>query len=535
MADLDSPSKQLIWELQSLLISQDNLNAQREREASERAATHRLALAAAAAEHEKVRNAAEAERLKLEEAIRAEKERRREAERRQAEREERLRIEKEAAERQRREDEEREKVEKQRRHIEKARKEREEEQTKRRHEEERQRQAQEEHQNQQRQARERQQRESVEKARQASDTAPKSVPSPNPSQTQSQYAILSQSSRQFTLSPQEIDSDTALHARYLEIHQSLKQLRRNVTSSILSNKPLKAHIGELRRTIKKSLGQLTTGGKGSSAANRAPLLAVSTALKASLEIPNQPTVPLSTFHAWVSLPIEAQRAEVPSYFLYLLSIFSKSLITQLLDEASASTKLADPLGIIASHVFASQSFLIARQHSLIDVLLAKYHFVCPVLFVTPPPAFSSIRSLEASPEGRTLIGWRKDDNAQRHYERQTGLGAGFAALSLRNYEKSKALSSPLPQLEWWKSLARICSLPGMLLTDTHCIVLKSMIEGQEQRILEFFGDAGKLALRSAVVGVPEKVRREKGREGSSAAKGVAGLKDVFERDRKLCV
>ena len=533
MADLDSPSKQLIWELESLLISQDNLSAQREREASERAAAHRVALAAAAAEHEKVRNVAEAERLKLEEAIRAEKERRREAQRRQAEREHQLKIEQQAAERQRQEDEEREKAEKQTRLVAKVRREREEEQAKRRYEEEHRRQAQAEQQQALQQAHEKQQREAEEVARQSTSKIP--GPASPPKIPPNQIASPSKSNSQSALSLHQKTSDTVLHARYLEIHQSLKQLRRNVTTSLLSNKPLKSHVGELRRTIKKSLGQLTAGGKTSSAANRAPLSAISNTLKTSLEIPNQPTVSLGTFQAWTDLPPDARSAEVPTYFLYLLSIFSKALITQLLDEASASTKLADPLGIIASHVFASQTFLIAGRFSLIDVLLAKYHFVCPVLFLTPPPAFSSIRSLEASPQGRTLIGWHKDDNAQRHYERQTGLGAGFAALSLRNYEKSKALSSPLPQLEWWKSLARICSLPGSLVTDTHCIVLKSMIEGQEQRILEFFGDAGRLALRASVVGVPEKVRKEKGREGSSAAKGLAGLKDIFERDKKLVV
>ena len=539
MTSLDSPSKQLIWELQSLLISQDKLAAQRDREAAERTAAHRVALAAAAAEHDKVRDAAEAERLKLEEAIRAEKERRKEAERRQAEREEQLRREQEAAERQRQEDEAREKVENQRRLLEKNRKAREDEQIKRRQQEEHHRRVEEQqHQAEeakQRQARERQQREAEEAARRVS------VPPSRPAQTQASQIkspSRAQSNQGSTLSPQQIASDTALHSRYLAIHQSLKKLRKQVTSSLLANKPLKAQIGDLRRTIKKSLGQLTAGGKGSSAANRGPLLSISNALKTSLGIPNQPAVPLGTYLASPAAlsSQDVQQAQIPCYFLYLLSIFSKALITQLLDEASASTKLADPLGIIASHVFASQNFLIAGKYSMIDVLLAKYHLVCPVLFITPPsPAFATLSSLEKSQEGRTqLLGWRKDDPPQRHYERQTGLGAGFAALSLRNYERSKALSSPLPQLEWWKALARICSLPGNLLTDTHCIVLKSMIEGQEQRILEFFGDAGKVALRSAVVGVPKKVQeRQGGGEGSSAAKGLKGLRDVCERDKKL--
>ena len=539
MAEVDSPSKQLMWELQSLLIAQEDMHMQRERKAAERAAAHRIALAAAAAEHEKVRNDAEAVRLKLEEAIRVEKERRREVAKRQAEQEEKLRIEQEAAARQRQEDEERARVENQRKLVEKLRKEREQEQEKKREAAEQESRVAEERRVQQdqiRQARERQQKEQVDAAARRSAQIATITP-PQPGSGRVQPTIQNQTKHQSSLSSQQIAADAALHTRYLEIHQSLKQLRRNVTSSLLANKPLKAQLGDLRRSIKKSLGQLTAGGKNSSATNRAPLQAISTALKSSLDIPSQRTVPLSTFFA-SALPPEttAQPPQIPTYFLYLLSIFSKSLITQLLDEASAATKLADPLGIIASHVFASQTFLIAGRYSLIDVLLAKYHLICPVLFIVPPqPPFSTIRSLESSTEGRALIGWRKDDPPQRHYERQTGLGAGFAALALRNYEKAKALSSPLPQLEWWKSVARICSLPGEILTDTHCIVLKSMIEGQEQRILEFFGSAGKMAMKEAVVGIRQKVRAADGgkREGSTAAKGLAGLKDVLEKDRKL--
>ena len=42
-------------------------------------------------------------------------------------------------------------------------------------------------------------------------------------------------------------------------------------------------------------------------------------------------------------------------------------------------------------------------------------------------------------------------------------------------------------------------------------------------------------MKEAVVGIPQKVRAADGgkREGSTAAKGLAGLKDVLEKDRKL--
>ena len=109
----------------------------------------------------------------------------------------------------------------------------------------------------------------------------------------------------------------------------------------------------------------------------------------------------------------------------------------------------------------------------------------------------------------------------------TGLGSGFAALALRNYDKAKA-SNPYPIHHFWRSLAFIINTPPAQATQTHFIVLKNLIENNEGRILEFFGDAGVLALRKALVEFPKSVGG-----GSVAAKAVAILPDVLRRDRKL--
>jgi nucleoporin GLE1 len=55
--------------------------------------------------------------------------------------------------------------------------------------------------------------------------------------------------------------------RYLEIHKSLKQLRSFVTEHAKQDPGLKKKMGEMRREIRKSVGQLTEG-KG---ANRIPV------------------------------------------------------------------------------------------------------------------------------------------------------------------------------------------------------------------------------------------------------------------------
>lgn len=210
--------------------------------------------------------------------------------------------------------------------------------------------------------------------------------------------------------------------------------------------------------------------------------------------------------------------------LYQLNIFSKAIISQFIDEAGVSPKAADPVGIIASHIFALNDFK-WNGTSMIDVLLAKFHVVCPVLW--------GIYGDEKSTEGRTRLGWWREEQGgpwvsdQRHSERMTGLGAGYAALSLRNYEKAR-LENPLPNWNYWRSMAAIVNVPSREATQTHFIVLKAMVENYETRFLEFYGDAALAALRKALIEFPRDVL-----DKSVAAKAVAVLPDVLRRDNKL--
>ena len=111
----------------------------------------------------------------------------------------------------------------------------------------------------------------------------------------------------------------------------------------------------------------------------------------------------------------------------------------------------------------------------------------------------------------------------------TGLGSGFAALSLRNYEKAK-VNNPFPDHHYWRALAAICNTPADELTPTHFVVLKGMIENYEGKFIRFFGGAAVAALRVACVELPGRARN-----GGVAAKGVGGLVDVMRRDRKIAL
>jgi len=237
-----------------------------------------------------------------------------------------------------------------------------------------------------------------------------------------------------------------------------------------------------------------------------------------------PNVDITQYLAF--LPSNAPDTSVPVLLLYELNIFAKAVIAQFIDEAGVSPKTADPVGVIASHIFTYSTFR-WNDTSLIDILLAKLHVVCPVLF--------GIYGDDTTNEGRRRIGWWRGVEGgpwvseQRHCERMTGLGAGFAALGTRNYSKTE-MKNPFPNYKYWQSLSYILNTPQQAITQTHLVVLKAMIESNETRILEIFGSAGKVVLRQALLEFP---KRNPGLQRSVAAVALGGLADVLKKDKKI--
>jgi nucleoporin GLE1 len=182
--------------------------------------------------------------------------------------------------------------------------------------------------------------------------------------------------------------------------------------------------------------------------------------------------------------------------IYMVSMFSKAVINQFTGEGAVNTKSAEPTGVLAMQILSMQEFSF-QGTSLIDILLAKFHASCPVLW--------GIYGPESTPQGKKRIGWRIQEgrfvDEQRHSERMTGLGAGFAAISLRNFSKSR-LRNPFPPKEYWESLANIVNVPPTEVQQTHLIVLKSMVENAAERFILFFDAAAVAALRHALVSFP---------------------------------
>lgn len=276
---LDSPSRQLLYELSRLGITeQENFYARLDKESLEREALHRGALAAAAVAHERIRRGAEIEREKLELQLQAERRRRdeedqRELEWRRQEKAEREIAEKKlAVERARLAEIEEKRVADARKaevaaaeEKKRVREERDAEIARRLKE-----------QQDARAKKEEIERQAKKDAKEAASRAEKgkvlaSQPS-HPPKTGISGA----------LQPNGNPEREAEHRRYIAIHRNLKDLREFLTSEASKFPQVKQQMGEMRRELKKCIGQLTEG-KG---ANRGPVSPISLLYVQSLTLLN---------------------------------------------------------------------------------------------------------------------------------------------------------------------------------------------------------------------------------------------------------
>ena len=227
-----------------------------------------------------------------------------------------------------------------------------------------------------------------------------------------------------------------------------------------------------------------------------------------------PPIDVSVFVLDQRQPAEGavnNEATMPALFIYLMNICAKGIINQFINECGANPKAADPIGVVAAHIFSQKEFL-WRGSSLIDILMAKFRVVCPALF--------GHRGNENTERGRLALGWKKDEGRwvpeQTHRDRMAGLGAGFASLSLRDFSKSSK-TNPYPPTHYWKALAYIINTPSNETSNTQYVVLRAMIEGHERRFLNFYGNAGFAALRLALVEFPKKAPPKSAAAGSLQA------------------
>ena len=261
----DSPSRQLLWELNRLAISdQEGFYAQLDKESHEREVLHQQALAEATAKHENVRRAAEQYREKLEAQIQEELKRREDEGKRELEKLRKEKVEREIAER-KREIERAKTIESEEKRIAELKKLEEDAADRRRAERERQDAERAKRQEEELKKAARQKEEvvaTVVRAKEAAIVAQKArsapvnqtpllAPAPAPTPSVQQSTV--------TTKPIQNTQLEAEHSRYLEIHRALKEFRKFMAAQAKQNTQLKGAMGDMRREIRKSVGQLRDG------------------------------------------------------------------------------------------------------------------------------------------------------------------------------------------------------------------------------------------------------------------------------------
>ena len=310
------------------------------------------------------------------------------------------------------------------------------------------------------------------------------------------------------------------HERFLSLHTWLKQVRKQVTSEAKKDEYAKKNIGHWRREITKSIGQLTRD-KNATVGPRKKVAEILNQAKqaTSIKVDVRPCFPDGTPEG-----INESNCQVSGLLIYELNMMAKAIINQWVREAGSKPETADPPGILATYIFALNDFKI-QGHTLINILIAKLHKTCPILF--------GISGNEKTAQGRAKLGWRQERdekdqkqwvNEQTHHERMTGLGAGFAALSLRDFTKAP-MPNPYPNHHYWRAVARIVNTAEP--TPSHLIVLKAMIENTTTRFCQFFGLAARVALHAALVELPQRAPQ------GPARTGLATLPAVLEKKSGL--
>ena len=254
----DSPSRQLLYELSRLgITAQENFYARLDRESRERETLHKDALAAAAVAHERIRRGAEIEREKLELQLQAERRRRDEEDQRELELRRRERAEREIAEKKQAIERAR-LAELEEKRVADARKaEAAAAEENKRMREERDAEI----------ARRLKELQGVQAKKEETEKRAKKDAKDATSRAEKANKLITAASQPSYPRAAPNSEREEEHQRYIVIHRNLKQLRKFLTSESSKFPQVKQQMGEIRRELKKCVGQLTEG-KG---ANRGPV------------------------------------------------------------------------------------------------------------------------------------------------------------------------------------------------------------------------------------------------------------------------
>ncbi|KAL9086128.1 MAG: hypothetical protein Q9159_004308 [Coniocarpon cinnabarinum] len=506
-----SPSREYLAELS---LQHDHYNkellAKLEADEKRRGKSYREALTAAKAEHERIRRAAQrAQELNLLQVEKA-KQQQENAEARELERQRHEQLEQEIADRRRRA-QEAHRLEELRKQSELEKKQHDEEAKRREEREER-----------ERHEREVAEKQAKEKAQSEAKTVVNGISNGGDEVARSNGASAPATTNEPTASLISTPKDACEkeHNQYLDLHRWLKKMRKDVERDAKSDPNLKPLLGEWRREVRKIVGQLTVGKKGT-VEPRSKILEI---LRRARKQQRPALDVRQCFAKGAPADLDDTSAQTSALMVYYLNILAKAVINQWANEGSAKTEAADPPGILVTFLFAVDDTKV-KGHSLIDILLAKMHRVCPVVF--------GIYGNDKTDAGKARLGWDRvyDSNGlektgwateQRHNDRMLGLGAGYASIALRDFSRAP-MPNPYPPINYWRAIARIVNTPAHDITQSHLIVLKALIERSVERFAKFFRKAAQVALRNALIDFPKKAP-----EGPAKV-GLTTLPDVLNK------
>ncbi|KAK6442964.1 hypothetical protein LTR95_000842 [Oleoguttula sp. CCFEE 5521] len=311
------------------------------------------------------------------------------------------------------------------------------------------------------------------------------------------------------------------HQRYLDLHKRLKQMRRDVLAEA-HRMGVKDRLSDKRRELTTAIGQTN---KHDKAAQQATMRKVRDIVLAGASIlPLK--VDISPYIISVSPEaLKGNNADTfgPAGLLFMLSWLAKTVIRQFAAEASDDGKAADPIGVLTVTIFANPD-LRPNGIPLIDMLWAKYHKVCPALF--------GISGTQNTKAGRLRLGWDLDEDDAANYRRFRGFAVGFAAITLRDFSKSRN-PNPAPNALYWTSLARILSTPAGLQSSTQYTILQHMIHLYVHRFIQFYGGAAIAAIRKACYDFPATAPRLASGGDDPAVQAMKSLPFSLQKEYQL--
>jgi nucleoporin GLE1 len=216
--------------------------------------------------------------------------------------------------------------------------------------------------------------------------------------------------------------------------------------------------------------------------------------------------------------------QVPLCLVYFLNIFTKYILAAFISNGG-SPKNNSTVGAAVVYVFGDPQLMLGGSVPMIDILLAKMHKVCPVLF--------GITGDDTTKAGRVRLGWGRTEpggpfvDIQTQGDRNIGLGTGWASMTLRDLNATamkNGRKNPLPPRMFWASAASILNTPPDQLTKCHLEVLRSMLEFSVDRFVLFYGHAAVALLRRAAIDLPKMVQE------SSASNALGMLGAILNKE-----